>query len=111
MSGPVEIPGRVLGPGTYIFRLVHPSYSPDAVQIIDRHTSQVEGLFLTLPAYRAKATGKTIVKLQRPNSGYAVPEIKKWFYPGNNVGHTFIYSPAAREFMSSLRQQTHSAKG
>lgn len=111
VNKPVEIPGHVIGPGSYIFRLVSPSRTPYAVQIINRHTMRSVGFFLTLPTTRSRVTGKTVVKLQKSHSGQFVPQIKKWFYPGDKIGHEFIYTPAEQEFMSRLAQKTHSARG
>ena len=113
VNKPVEIPGRVIGPGTYIFRVVRPDLTPYAVQVINESTDRSEGIFLTLPAHQAQLTGRTVIKLleAKADNANAVPEITKWFYPGNRTGHEFIYSPAQQEFMSSLATNTHSAKG
>jgi hypothetical protein len=53
-STPVEIPGRVLLPGTYVFKLADSSSNRNIVQVYDKDEKQLYGTFLAIPDYRSK---------------------------------------------------------
>jgi hypothetical protein len=88
-SEPTEIPGHVLPAGTYTFKLINTDNGEDTVEVRDQN-SHVEGIFLTIPDYRMKLSGKTVVTFsERPEGAPAA--LKAWFYPGENFGHRFVY--------------------
>lgn len=89
-SGPVEIPGRVLPAGTYVFKLLDSQGDRDIVQVFNKRENQLYGTFITIPDYRLKVRGKPIISFEErvANSPEAV---KAWFYPGDNYGHEFVY--------------------
>jgi hypothetical protein len=91
-SGPVEIPGKVLPAGTYVFKLVGSEIDADRdiVQVFSKNGNKLYGTFLTIPDSRMKPTGKTVVTFDERAAGS--PEaIKAWFYPGDTNGHEFVY--------------------
>src|SRR5580692_8148032 len=89
-SGPVEIPGQVLLPGTYVFKLADSSADRNIVQVFNKDENHLYGTFLAIPDYRVKPADKTIITFEERPVGS--PEaIKAWFYPGENYGHDFVY--------------------
>jgi hypothetical protein len=89
-NGPVEIPGQVLSPGTYVFKLADSQSDRDIVQVFDKNEKHVYGTFLTIPDYHLQPKGKTILTFEERAAGS--PEaVKAWFYPGMNYGHEFVY--------------------
>lgn len=89
-SGPVEIPGQVLGPGTYVFKLMDSLSDRNIVQVFNEDETHVYGTFLAIPDYRLKPTGKTVITFEERAEGS--PEaVRAWFYPGDNYGHEFVY--------------------
>jgi hypothetical protein len=89
-SGPVEIPGQVLLPGTYVFKLVDSQSDRSTVQVFSKNENHLFGTFLTIPDYRLKPAGKPIINFEERATGS--PEaVKAWFYPGENYGHDFVY--------------------
>jgi hypothetical protein len=89
-SGPVEIPGQVLLPGTYVFKLMDSQSDRSIVQVFNKNENHLYGTFLTIPDYRLKPTGKTVITFAERAAGS--PEaVKAWFYPGENYGHDFVY--------------------
>ena len=89
-SGPVEIPGQVLSPGTYVFKLVDSESDRSIVQVFNKNENHLYGTFLTIPDYRLRPTGKTVITFEERAAGS--PEaVKAWFYPGDNYGHDFVY--------------------
>jgi hypothetical protein len=87
---PVEVPGRVLSPGTYVFKLANSQSDRNIVQVYTKNMKHEIGTFLTVPDYRMRPAGKTIVRFEERAEGS--PEaIRAWFYPGDNYGHEFVY--------------------
>jgi len=90
-AAPVELPGRVLPPGTYIFKLIDSSDSAgNIVAVYNKNESHVYGIFLTVPDYRLRPSGKTIVTFAETPAG-SPDALWAWFYPGDNYGHEFVY--------------------
>lgn len=89
-SGPVEIPGQVLSPGTYVFKLVDSQSDRSIVQVFNKNENHLYGTFLTIPDYRLTPRGKSVITFEERAAG--TPEaVKAWFYPGENYGHDFVY--------------------
>ena len=88
-SQPVEIPGRVLEPGTYDFSYLDPVLMPGIVVIYDSQGNTLKEV-MTIPVYRNEVTDRTIVTFEKlaPNAPEA---IKDWFFPGDDCGAEFIY--------------------
>jgi hypothetical protein len=89
-SGPVEIPGQVLPPGTYVFKIADSSVDRNVVQVYSKDEKRLVGTFLAISDYRMKPAGKPIITFdERPEGS---PEaVKAWFYPGESYGHDFVY--------------------
>jgi hypothetical protein len=100
---PIELPGRVLPAGSYWFVLG--DYSDrNLVDIYNSNWTQRLATLITAPAKRLQTTDDTQVKLaERPHH---MPEaLLKWYYPGDSVGHEFLYSEKhAREFRHDPRE-------
>ena len=68
-SGPVEIPGQVLDAGTYVFKLADSGSDRNIVQVFNKNENRLYGTFLTVPDYRLKPAGKTIITFDERPSG------------------------------------------
>jgi hypothetical protein len=89
-SAPVELPGIVLAPGTYVFKLLDSPSSRDIVQVFSKDGSKLYATILAIPDYRPTPASKTIVRFDERPTG--TPEaIKEWFYPGDEYGQEFVY--------------------
>jgi hypothetical protein len=89
-SGPVEIPGQVLLPGTYVFKLANSSSDRNIVQVFNKDENHLYGTFLAIPDYRLRPADKAIITFSERPVG--TPEaVRAWFYPGENYGHDFVY--------------------
>ena len=89
-SGPVEIPGQVLSPGTYVFKLMDSQSDRSIVQVFNKNENHLYGTFLTIPDYRLTPRGKSVITFEERVAG-APEAVKAWFYPGDNYGHDFVY--------------------
>jgi hypothetical protein len=102
-SGPVEVPGKVLAAGKYVFKIADSESDRSIVEIFSEDAKGHQKLVTTamaIPDDREKTPGKTIIKFEERPSGS--PEtIHSWFYPGDNTGWQFVYPKGERSQMSS----------
>jgi hypothetical protein len=92
-SGPVQIPGKVLAPGKYVFQLLDSESDRNIVQVFSEDSNGNEslvGTLMAIPDYISETPDKPIVHFDEGHSG--TPEaIHSWFYPGENTGWEFVY--------------------
>jgi hypothetical protein len=87
---PVQVPGTVLQPGTYVFELLNDQADRNIVVVWNADKSKVITTFIGVPDYQMDFPGKTIFKFDERPRGE--PEaLKAWFYPGDNYGLEFVY--------------------
>ena len=104
-SQPVQIPGRVLPAGTYWFVLPDDITQHHQVRIFDAGRTVLYVTLFTIDADRLKPTGKTAVTLAQ--RGPAEPQaILSWFYPGNTIGHEFLYPKQVQKELAKDKQNT-----
>jgi phosphoribosylaminoimidazole-succinocarboxamide synthase len=112
-TAPVEIPGRVLQPGTYTFQLLtNNMQTTDFVEIYNQYMTKLYAIVPAETAYRMYVTGKTVLTLQERPADSPMA-IHKWFYPGNYYGLEFVYPhyhPQLSE-MAMKHSKTRSANG
>jgi len=89
-SGPVEIPGQVLPPGTYVFKLADSASDRNIVQVYNKNENHLYGTLLTIPDYRLRPASKPIITFDE-RAADSPEAVKAWFYPGENYGHDFVY--------------------
>lgn len=99
---PIQIPGRLLPAGTYVFKLADTD-DRHIVQVFNADGTQPLATAMAVPARRSEPTGVTMITLaQQPQGGAEV--LLKWFYPGSLTGNEFIY-PKQQELQ--LAQDRH----
>ena len=86
----VEVPGQVLPPGTYVFKLLDSYSDRHIVQIWSGDETQILATIMTIPDYRLDvADAPTFDFEERPSN---VPvALHSWFYPGEHTGQQFVY--------------------
>jgi hypothetical protein len=110
-SAPVEVPGRVLPAGTYVFKLLDSPSDRHIVQIYNKDENQLIATVLAVPDERLEARGKTVITFDERTSGS--PEaVRAWFYPGNTIGQEFVYPHSrAQEIAKRSGQHVLSMRG
>jgi hypothetical protein len=103
---PIEVPGMVLGPGSYDFRLLDSVSDRNVVQILNADGSHLYENVLAIPAYRAQASDKTVVTFEERAQG-SPQAIATWFFPGDNYGEEFVYSKARTAGSTAMVTGTH----
>lgn len=103
-SQPIQVPGQILPAGTYLFKLVN-SDELNIVQIFSQDRSHLYATLQTVPTDDNQVAGDTTVTLAEQGAGK--PDVLlKWFYPGDETGHEFVYSNRLEKQISQDRQQT-----
>lgn len=89
-SSAIEIPGRSLPAGTYVFKLIDSSTQNAVVQVFDEGERQLLASFLSVADHRLKPAAKTVLMFdERPSD---TPEaVKAVFYHGETYGRQFVY--------------------
>lgn len=101
-SAPVQIPGRVLPAGTYVFQQAG-SEDLNLVQIFNANHSVLYATLETVSAERTKPTAHTAITLAEPESQTSV--LVKWFYPGRVTGHEFVFPKGQERVIAQSKQE------
>lgn len=89
-SSAVELPGVTLQPGTYLFKLADSPSNRHIVQVFSQDEKKVHATILAVPAERLEVTGETVVTFRETGEA-AMPAVQYWYYPGDRIGHEFVY--------------------
>jgi hypothetical protein len=102
---PVQIPGRVLPAGTYVFVLPDEANDHFQVRIFNADRTMLIATLLTVDTERSRPAENTVFGFAE--RGSAQPEaIVTWFYPGETTGHEFLYPKQVEKELASARQVT-----
>jgi LPXTG-motif cell wall-anchored protein len=97
---PVEIPGTVLTPGTYVLKLLDPYLHRDYVRFYNPQENHMYAMVRAIPDYRLTPTDHTVITFEERAHG-APQAIKEWFPAGDNWGEEFVY-PQAETIAASV---------
>lgn len=90
-SQQVELPNTTLPAGTYLFRLVDNTSNRHVVRVMSQDRRKLYTTLMAIPSYSVgRAPDKPEIRFMESPATQA-NAIKIWFYPGNSVGHEFIY--------------------
>ena len=104
-SQPIQIPGQILPAGTYVFRLANSDSDRNIVQIFNSDQTHLYATLQTVATERQDSTGDTAITLAEQGGGKP-DALLKWFYPGRDTGHEFVYSGQQEKQLAQDTQQT-----
>jgi hypothetical protein len=90
ITEPLEVPGAVLQPGKYVFKLVESSNDRHIVIIKNERQNHTYATIFAVPNYKVRRTGKTEISFWETPAGQP-KALRAWFYPGDNFGQEFMY--------------------
>jgi len=94
-SQAVELPKTTLPAGTYFFQLMDSDSNRHIVKVMSQDRKQLFATLMAIPYYSndRPPDDPQVRFLETPaaNGVAAANAIKIWFYPGNSVGHEFIW--------------------
>jgi Protein of unknown function (DUF2911) len=103
-SQPIQIPGRVLPAGTYVFKLASTD-DLNTVQVFNADRTVLYANLQTIATDRPEPTDHTVVALAEQGAGQ--PDVLlKWFYPGRETGKEFLYPQQKEKELAQDKQQT-----
>lgn len=105
-SRPVRVPGRTLPAGTYWFEVLDRSSDLQTLGIYSADRRQLVTVVHAFNAERVAPSAHTIITLAQPARAAAAPAVVRWFYPGETIGHQFVYSGPDDESLASEPQIT-----
>jgi hypothetical protein len=99
---PVEFPGIVLEPGTYIVRLKESSEARSTVEILNKDETQLLAVLLTIPDHEQRPDDNAEFVFFNAPQGDPQP-VRTWFYSGDLIGLEFVYpKPRAKEIAKAV---------
>src|ERR1700684_4133514 len=104
-SQPMQIPGQVLPAGTYLFKLASRDSDLNTVQVFNADRTVLYATLQTIATDRREPTGDVVVALAEPGAGEP-DALLKWFYPGLETGHEFVYPRQKEKELAQDKQQT-----
>jgi hypothetical protein len=94
-SQAVELPKTTLPAGTYFFQLMDSPSNRHIVKVMSQDRKQLFATLMAIPYYSndRPSDDPQVRFMETPaaNGVAATNAIKIWFYPGNTVGHEFIW--------------------
>ena len=94
-SQAVELPKTTLPAGTYFFQLMDSPSNRHIVKVMSQDRKQLFATMLAIPYYSNDRPSEDpqirFMETPAANGVAATNAIKIWFYPGNSVGHEFIW--------------------
>ena len=97
----VQVPGTVLQPGTYTFKLVDSQSNRHIVQIFNEDNTSLITTVMAIPNYQLEPQGKTVLEFAERPATQPVA-LEAWFYPGDNFGQEFVYPEPEATQLSQL---------
>jgi len=100
----IQIPSKVLPPGTYVMKLLDSPSNRHIVQIFDKDEQHLQTTILAIPNYRLEPTGKTQLQFWETPPGQP-KALRAWFYPGDNFGQEFAYPKSEAVQIATVTHQ------
>lgn len=102
---PIQVPGAVLQPGTYMFILMNSSSDRHIVEIKSEDGSKLYATTFTTAARRVQPTGKVSLTFYEMPAG--TPQaLRQWFWPGDTEGQEFLYPHDKAAEITAATNQT-----
>src|SRR6202451_2764196 len=104
VNDPIQVPNKVLPPGTYVINILDSPSERHIVQIFDKDQQHLQTTILAIPNYRIQPTGKTVFTFWETPPGQP-KALRAWFYPGDNFGQEFAYPKSAAVQIAAVSHQ------
>jgi hypothetical protein len=103
-SAPVELPGKTLPAGTYLFRVVDSPSNRHVIQVFDKDEKGIQATLLAIPSERSEPSSEPEVRFMEVAANQP-PAIRTWWFPGRTIGHEFIYPKNQATRLAKSSQQ------
>lgn len=96
LNAPLEVPGRILPPGNYVFQLAGSESGRNIVQIFNEDKTQTIATVAAIPAYRLEPSDSTLITREVEEPAGRPEALSRWFFAGDLRGVAFVYPPSER---------------
>ena len=86
----VQLPGVVLAPGTYVFKVPDFNYR-HVVQVFNADETKILATIVGIASERQNGTDRTALRFGEGTRDLPEP-LQTWFYPQEKIGKEFVYS-------------------
>jgi hypothetical protein len=87
---PIEVPGNVLSPGTYLFEVVEVPGTRNVVRISSEDGTKVYTTVFAIWDFKLETSDETRLTFYEATPGVP-PGLRSWFYPAHQYGFDFVY--------------------
>ena len=91
LNAPLEIPGRVLPAGNYVFELADNQANRNIVQIFNEDKTHIIATIDAIPAYRMEPSDTTLITRTMEEPVGRPEVLSRWFFAGDQNGVAFVY--------------------
>jgi LPXTG-motif cell wall-anchored protein len=100
ITEPLEVPGIVLQPGKYVFKLLNSSSNRHIVEVMNERMDHLYALTFTAAARKIQPKGRTVLTFYE-GKGNEPHAIRQWYWPGELDGQEFLYPHKQAERISA----------
>jgi hypothetical protein len=101
ITEPLEVPGIVLQPGKYVFKLLNSSSNRHIVEVMNERMDHLYALTFTAAARKIQPKGRTVLTFYE-GKGNQPHAIRQWYWPGELDGQEFLYPRKQAERISAV---------
>jgi len=101
INEPLEVPGIVLQPGKYVFKLLNSSSNRHIVEVMNERMDHLYALTFTAAARKIQPKGRTVLTFYE-GKGDQPHAIRQWYWPGELDGQEFLYPRKQAERISAV---------
>lgn len=91
VNHPIEISGKIIPPGKYIFEIVSLQAERNVVRVTSQEDDKIYATVIAIPDFRLEPKDKTSLYFYEPAVKGAPEPLRAWFYPGHTIGVEFVY--------------------
>ncbi len=91
VTKPLEVPGMVLQPGTYVLRVADTRSDRNVVEILNADQTKVLDVALTVPDEERKAKDQSEFVFYGNPAGSGPEVLRSWWRADSRFGHDFVY--------------------
>ena len=103
-SAPVEVPGKALPAGTYVFKLIDSSTQNNVIQVFDQNQRHLLTTFLAVPNSRLRTAEKSIILFEEEKLTDTPVAVRAVVYKGESYAREFVYPHASA---LAIARRTH----
>jgi hypothetical protein len=104
ITEPIQVPGAVLQPGTYMFILLNSADDRHIVEVKSQDGKHLYSLSFATAARRVNPNDKVTLMFYETPQG-TPPAVRQWFWPGQLEGQEFLYSPQQAAQINAVNHQ------